>query len=245
MPFGSGSSSRHSSRPGSNGSSQRSEKDYALSVNIYGRGDATVGDGPSHMGIAIYEHGSCVCEMHHIRNLTDEDFVYDPRSQPLEDPVLKGRCELASLTKEQKMHAGSLLAEFGNEKSNIPEFGLGNCQDWVAAAVNRLEQAGFLVSGEGEFWKSMINKSSEGMKEECLQTGRTWISGPESTFEGEPDARFIDNNRDLSKPVGKLAQNEAFLLMRSILETEGSEGSTERPFYVSSPFFSRMNDKKD
>ena len=218
---------------------------HGLSVNIYGRGDATVGDGPSHMGIAIYEHGSPVCEMHHIRNLTDEDFVYDPRSQPLEDPVLKGRCELLSLTNEQKIHATNLLSEFGNEKSNIPEFGIGNCQDWVAAAVNRLEQSGFLVSGEGEFWKSMINKSSEGMKEECVQTGRTWISGPVSTFEGEPDARFLDHKSDLAKPVGKLAQNEAFLRMRSLFETKGSEESTERPFYISSPFFSQTNDKKD
>ena len=75
--------------------------------------------------------------------------------------------------------------------------------------------------------------------------GRKWIAGPESTFEGEPDARFIDNERDSSKPVGKLAQNEAFLRMRSLFETKGSEGSTERPFYVSSPFFSRINDKKD
>lgn len=104
------------------------------------------------MGIAIYEHGSSVCEMHHIRNLTDEGFVYDPRSQRLEDPVLKGCCEFASLTDEQKIHAGSLLlSEFGTEKSNIPEFVIGNCQDWVAAAVNRLEQSGVLVSGEGEF----------------------------------------------------------------------------------------------
>lgn len=46
--------------------------------------------------------------------------------------------------------------------------------------------------------------------------GRKWIAGPESTFEGEPDARFIDNERDSSKPVGKLAENEAFLRMRSL-----------------------------
>ena len=30
---------------------------YGLSINIYGRGDAKLGDGPSHMGIAIYKYG--------------------------------------------------------------------------------------------------------------------------------------------------------------------------------------------
>ena len=52
----------------------------------------------------------------------------------------------------------------------------------------------------------MVGKSAEKMKEECLHTERTWISGPQSTFEGEPDARFVDKERDSSKPVGKLAQ---------------------------------------
>lgn len=48
------------------------------------------------------------------------------------------------------------------------------------------------------------------MRDECLRAGRKWISGPESTFEGEPDARYADKERDLAKPVGKLVQNESF-----------------------------------
>ncbi|KAJ5245209.1 hypothetical protein N7489_005305 [Penicillium chrysogenum] len=190
--------------------------------------------------------------MHHIRNPTDEDFIYDPRTQPLEDPVLKGRCELSSLSPEEAQQAASLIAAFGNDKSNIPEFGVGNCQDWVAGAVGMLEHAGVVSPGEGEFWKSMINKSSEEMKNECLQGKKKWIDGPESTYEGEPDAKFADSERGTVKPVGKLAQNEVFRArMQSLLgpkaggETDHDEKPVERPFYVSSPFFSKMNERND
>ena len=225
---------------------------HGLSINIYGRGDAKLGDGPSHMGIAIYKHGSSTCEMHHIRNPTDEDFVYDPRPQPLQDPVLKGRCELASLSSEQSERAASLLSAFGNDDTNIPEFGVGNCQDWVAGAVGMLEHAGVVSSGEGSFWKNMINKSSEEMKNECLRAGKTWIDGPESAYEGEPDAKFVDKERDTVKPVGKLAENEVFRArMQSLLGSKGGgesdidETPVERPFYVSSPFFSKMAERND
>ncbi|KAJ5780139.1 hypothetical protein N7457_005299 [Penicillium paradoxum] len=222
---------------------------HGLSINIYGRGDSKLGDGPSHMGVAIYKHGSSTCEMHHIRNPTDEDFIYDPRTQPLEDPVLKGRCELASLSAEQSQQTASLITAFGNDESNIPEFGIGNCQDWVAGAVRMLEQAGVVPSGEGEFWKRMVNRSSEEMKNECLRAGKKWIDGPESTYEGEPDARFFDREQSTVKPVGKLVQNEAFWArMQSLLgptgsgEREHDATPVERPFYVSSPFFSKMNE---
>lgn len=182
---------------------------HALSVNIYGRGDAALGDGPSHMGIAVYEIESTTCEMHHIRNPTDEDFVYDPRTQLLEDPVLRGRCMLASLTSEQKDHITNLLSAFGRDASNIPEFGRGNCQDWVAGAVLRLERAGVVTGGEGDFWKGMVSLSASQMQDRCLRTGRNWTSGPQTAFEGEPDARFTDK-ADVKGPVGKLAANVAF-----------------------------------
>ncbi|KAJ5106823.1 hypothetical protein N7456_003498 [Penicillium angulare] len=226
---------------------------YGLAINIYGRGDAKLGDGPSHMGVAIYKDGASTCEMYHIRNPTDEDFIYDPRTQPLEDPVLKGRCELTSLSPEQMEQATSLISEFGKDDSNIPEFGVGNCQDWVAGAAGMLENAGIVSTGEGAFWKGMINRSSEEMKNECLRTGKKWIDGPESTFEGEPDARFTDRE-DKVKSVGKLVQNEAFRArMQSLLGSKPAgesgdgqgEALVERPFYVSSPFFSKMGERKD
>ncbi|KAE8131636.1 hypothetical protein BDV38DRAFT_290007 [Aspergillus pseudotamarii] len=208
---------------------------YALSVNIYGRGDATLGDGPSHMGIAMYKIGSPTCSMHHIRNPNDRDFIYDPRTQPLEDdPVLRGRCELTTFTTAaQKDHAEQLLFNFGRNDANIPEFGM-------------LEKEGVVSSGEGLFWEEMINLSADAMQDRCEWTGRTWVPGLERVFEGEADARFVDKGG--LRPVGRLRQNS--VLRERMLALEGSfptkesrrieeDLSGERPFYVSSPFFSR------
>lgn len=105
-----------------------------------------------------------------------------------------------------------------------------------------LEDAGLVSSGEGAFWKRMINKSAQEMKDECLRSSKKWIDGPaESRFEGEPDARFGDREE---RPVGKLTQNEALReRMQSLLSPKQTPG--ERPFYVSSPFFSQMSERKD
>ncbi|KAE8372112.1 hypothetical protein BDV26DRAFT_274760 [Aspergillus bertholletiae] len=223
---------------------------YGISINVYGRGDAALGDGPSHVGIAIFELGSSVCEMHHIRNPNDTDFIYDPRSQPMEDPVLRGRCELETFSTHEKNLITHALSAFGNDISNIPEYGERNCQDWVANAITMLERAGFVGHGEGEFWHCMINQSADAIRDSCIASGQKWIKGPESTFEGEPDARFSDKAD--SKPVGKLVQNSIFQQrMRSLLgdRHDASESQTagqppERPFYVSSPFFSQTGGAK-
>ena len=219
---------------------------YKLSINIYGRGDALLGDGPSHMSITISDPSSSTCEMHHIRNPTEDPvFIYESRTQPLDDddPVLRGRCEIASsLSAAQRQEAVSLITAFGNDEANIPEFGVGNCQDWVADAVGVLERAGLVSIGEARFWKGMINKSAQQIKDECLRKSRKWKDGPaEMTFEGEPDARFDDTEK---MPVGKLAQNEMFQQrMQSLLGPREAPG--EKPFYVSSPFFSRLNETDD
>lgn len=65
----------------------------------------------------------------------------------------------------------------------------------VAGAAYMLGRVGVVDSGEGAFWESMIAKSAEGMGGESLLTGRKWIPGPESTFEGEPDARYAGKER--------------------------------------------------
>ncbi|OOF93858.1 hypothetical protein ASPCADRAFT_209102 [Aspergillus carbonarius ITEM 5010] len=219
---------------------------HALSINIYGRGDVTLNDGPSHMGIAVYQISASTCTMHHIRNPTDTDFIYDPREQPLEDdPVLRGRCELATFSGEESERVNTLLSSFGNDVSNIPEFGVGNCQDWVAGAVGMLEEEGVVGKGEGEFWKGMINRSAEGMKRACVSSGRKWIDGVELEFEGEPDARFVDGRDEVGRPVGRLSDNVALRERMQLLMGRSEEGKeargSERPFYVSSPFFSRSN----
>lgn len=89
--------------------------------------------------------------------------------------MLKGRCKLVSLSNEQKTRVVGLLSDFGHDKSNIPEYGTGNCQNWVAGAAYMLERAGVVDFGEGAFWESMIARSAEGMGDESLWTGRKWI----------------------------------------------------------------------
>lgn len=222
---------------------------HGLSINIYGRGDATLGDGPSHMAIALYKRNSPLCEIHHIRNPDDQTFIYDPRTQPLDDPVLRGRCEIASFTSETRDSVTRCLSAFGADKSNIPELGTGNCQDWVAGAISAIEAdvKGCFGDGEGEgwFWNGMIDLSADEMKERCISSGRVWVNGPERNFEGAPDAKFSDM-RDSTRDVGRLAQNPAFkermqALMGGGEQTEKDAG-TERPFYISSPFFSQRHD---
>lgn len=72
-------------------------------------------------------------------------------------------------------------------------------------------------------------------------------------FEGVPDARFGDTPSESTRTVGKLGQNEMFRArIQSLLGTNGDaentgyhEGPAERPFYVSSPFFSRTDTKRE
>ncbi|KAL4798232.1 hypothetical protein BDV19DRAFT_386516 [Aspergillus venezuelensis] len=52
---------------------------HDLSINIYCRGDASLGDGPPHIAIALYEIGSTICTVHHIRVPDEENYIYDPR----------------------------------------------------------------------------------------------------------------------------------------------------------------------
>lgn len=133
--------------------------------------------------------------------------------------------------------------------ANIPEFEVGNCQDWVAGAVSMLEDAGVVGEGEGAFWRGMVNRSADGMEEACRGSGRFWILAPESSFEGIPDASFNDKE---VRSVEKLVGNEAFFKIQALIgtgtstETLSSEkGARKRPFYVSSPFFNQMGGKKD
>lgn len=94
----------------------------------------------------------------------------------------------------------------------------------------------------------MVNLSTDQMRDSCLRTDRKWVVGLESTFEGVPDARF-SNKTGSTVRVGKLSQNPAFQTrMQSLMgnrqhgdESSAKEHPPERPFYESSPFFSRMN----
>lgn len=203
------------------------------------------------MGITLYELGASTCNMYHIRNPNDTDFIYDPRTQPFDDPVLRGRCELTTFSAEAKDQAASVLSAYGEDKSNIPVFGEGNCQDWVAGATLMLERAGLLKPGEGDFWRDMINHSSDETERSCIRANRKWIPGAGLSIVGEPDARFFDAKASTAKPIGKLEHNATFQArMQSLLghRQEGNisreESPPERPFYISSPFFSQAQRKE-
>ncbi|KAL4902570.1 hypothetical protein BDW74DRAFT_158042 [Aspergillus multicolor] len=133
------------------------------------------------MGLALYplqaDTTTTTCTIYHIRSPDDQTFIFDPRVQPLEDPVRRVRCEIALLTAEQYTRTIEILLQYGNDKGDIPEMEIGNCQDWVASAVSTLEQEGLVQKGEREFWRWMVNQSAEGMKGTCVETGRGWFMG--------------------------------------------------------------------
>lgn len=215
---------------------------YTLSVNVYGRGDANKGDGPSHVGFVLHADGSDTCEMHHVRCPDDEHYIYDPRIQPLNDPVLWGRCELLTLSAAGKLHAVEVLTAFGRDPDNIPVMSIGNCQDWLAGTALALEQAGVFNPGEGTFWLSQINCSADAMAQNCRDSGRRWIDGNKQAVDpSKIDARFADKE---TRTVGKLQQINGFKsamgdLSDVFAKRADSQAHTERPIYVSSPCFSQ------
>ena len=91
---------------------------------------------------------------------------------------------------------------------------------------------------KGHFWRDIINKSAKGDEGSFSKNWEAWITDPESSFNGVPDASF-DNKE--ARPVGKLIGNEAFLKMQALMgngtKTISSEEGPGRPFYVSNLFF--------
>ncbi|KAM5454785.1 hypothetical protein MaudCBS49596_002082 [Microsporum audouinii] len=217
---------------------------YGISANIYGRGDRSLGDRPCHVGLAVYELGSSTCEMHHIRCPQDDQYIYDPRIQPLEDSVLRGRCELARLSTSEKERVTQIIEKFGQNAANIPEVGVGNCQDWLAGAVKELEQNGILQDGEGVYWQNMINLTSDQMNQHCKGDGKRWIDGPgQIPFNGVPDARFSDREE---RRIGRLAEDSAIQgKLESLFNSKAGSSSLmpkdsdPQRLYISSPFFSQ------
>ncbi|EGD97593.1 hypothetical protein TESG_04998 [Trichophyton tonsurans CBS 112818] len=224
-------------------------KTHGISANIYGRGDRSLGDRPCHVGLAVYELGSRICEMHHIRCPQDDHYIYDPRTQPLEDSVLRGRCELARLSNSEKQQASQILEEFSLDSTDIPEVGVGNCQDWLAGAVKELERHGILPDGEGNYWRDMINLTSDQMKKRCEDDGKHWIDGPgQIPFSGVPDARYSDHEeRNVGKlPHGSVIEGklESLFTSKSGPGSSASGDNDPQRLYVSSPFFSQAKHQR-
>ena len=90
-----------------------------------------------------------MCHIHHTRRPADQGPTHNPRSFPLNSSVLWGRYLLVRLASEDQQHVEVLLTQSGNDERDIMDWGIGNCQDWVAAADGMLEREVVQNVGEG------------------------------------------------------------------------------------------------
>lgn len=159
-----------------------------------------------------------------------------------------GLCEICTLSDQQKDLIVKTLTSFGEDEKNIPERGVGNCQDWLAGAIAALEEHGLVGSGEGRFWKAQINCSANQMAAHCRETGRDWHEEEKKVIDpADIDARFNDAEK---RQIGKLSENSKFQgalgsLGASLASRSQAGGKVERPYYVSSPFFSKTPSHND
>ena len=181
---------------------------YAISVNIFDHGDASLHDSPAHVSLALYDIGRQHYILHQVCCTDGETFFYDQRVVPIEPPILWGRAILREWGIREHQQAHNLLTGIGTNPANDPEIGRGNCQNWVAGAVRRLEAAGLLRSGEGQFWDEQVGCSGDRIGERCLETGRSWIPAERKVVDpGEIDAQYSDEK---VITVGELADNPTF-----------------------------------
>lgn len=178
----------------------------------------------------------------HVRIPDEEHFIYYPRSQPLRDPALWGRCQIRTVSEQQKDLTVQTLTAFGEDERNIPEKGVGNCHDWLAGAVAALEEDGLVGYGKGRFWRAQINCSANQMTTHCKDSDRD-LQGEEKKVIDPADinARFNDAE---TRRIGKLSENSKFQdalgsLRASITSRSQAGGMVELPYYVSSPFISK------
>lgn len=198
MPRGSPSSSAHSSR-----SNSSSEKDYALSVNMYGRGDATQGDPPAHWGAMLHKRGEVEGDLYHVRK--KEDFYYeDPApKRPIESNTSYGRSGIKHLSNRRKETAAQVLDAYGKDISNLPSAG-ANCQDWTLGALDALEREKLAPRGTKDYWSQNVGRGSADIGNRIQRDGGSWI--PKTTVDprgqGPADATF--GKEKIRQPVGRL-----------------------------------------
>ncbi|KAL9062739.1 MAG: hypothetical protein Q9157_008673, partial [Trypethelium eluteriae] len=153
-----------------------------------------------------------MCRIHRVRGLDEERFSYDPRTQPLEDSILYGRCELRrDLTAKDLALVENALENFGQDETKLPERGHGNCQSWLAEAVKMLEVEGFIGVGEGKFWTERVGEKAEEMKKACLEQGKIWGQGhlQKTIAKGEGTDANYEQTQD-NNEMGRLSTDERF-----------------------------------
>ena len=183
---------------------------YALAVCVYGRGDASLGDDPSHLALTLYAVSSSRGAIHHARCPSGEQFIYERRSEQdlLGDPVMQGRALLVDdLTDVQAIRAEETLALFGADRKNLPLMGEGNCQNWLAGAIWALGGAGLLPVGDGPHWDRMIGESAEKIRRKWEEAGRTWTPSTVPEWTGKVDARYHGEEEAPRQSVHSLRNN--------------------------------------
>lgn len=199
-------SSRTPPRQGSShsSSSKSSEKDYALSLNIYGDGDTTREEpSPAHWGAMLHKRDELHGDLHHVRK--NEAFFYEdpiPR-RPVESTTSYGRSEIQHLSSSRRDAVSKVLHSYGSDDSNLPK-GTKNCQDWTVGALGALEKERLAPLGTRDYWAQNIGQPSADISERLEQDGRSWIpkiTDP-SQVRGPADAAFRRN--PVSQPTGRI-----------------------------------------
>ncbi|RAO68217.1 uncharacterized protein BHQ10_004229 [Talaromyces amestolkiae] len=201
MPHRSRSSSRHSSR--SDSSSKSSEKDYALSVNLYGRGDAAKGDPPAHWGAMLHRREEAHGDLYHVRK--DERFYYeDPvPKRMVESTTTYGRSEIVHLSRSRKETAARVLHAYGKDESNLPRED-ANCQNWTVGALGALEQERLAPQGTRDYWDANIGQASPAIGERLRRDGRSWVPKTTTDSRGREPADATFGKEEVRRPTGRL-----------------------------------------
>lgn len=196
------SSSRHSSRSTASSGSTGSQKDYTLSVNVYGRGDPRKDDPPAHWGTMLHKRGDTHGDLHHVRK--QDDFYYeDPvQRRAVESNTSYGRHEVQHLSSRRKDAAEQVLNTYGRNNQNLPT-GTQNCQNWTVGALGALEQQRLAPRGTQSYWQQNVGQSSQAIGNRLQQDGRSWIprTAPEAR-QGPADAGY--RKKEEARPVGRL-----------------------------------------
>ncbi|GAB7354956.1 hypothetical protein MBLNU459_g5571t1 [Dothideomycetes sp. NU459] len=188
------------SQPSSRSSPSRDD-DYAISLNIWGRGDPAQGDDPSHWGLMIYKWKEQRGQLHHVQK--HEDFFYATRENVLESQSSRGRSELVRLSLQRKDRANAILDEYGRDPGQVLRLVNGrNCQDWTAGALRRLEEEHIVPKGSEAFWRSQKGKSAEAIGSSLRQNGKSWIPVHTKKPSRPADARF--NQSGERRATGRL-----------------------------------------
>lgn len=184
--------------------------DYAITVNVWSRGNSDKGDEAAHWGITIHERTAKTGQRYDLKYDERVGYYYARMDgRHVESETSWGRCEVAKVTKSQSRMAGEVLHQYGNQAGNIPREGDGkNCQDFVVGLLSALEAECLIDRGWATFWDTQRGKPSEAVGTALQQAGKSWVPAPQRPAR-EADARHgamgprkTTRQLDLSKFAG-------------------------------------------